>query len=80
MGSCDIMKFRDKNSHLTKEAIKISDKISDALEPIFEECIRGGMSLEEFYYLVSITANEMILFAIFDGKRLERLIKGNQND
>jgi len=67
------MQVRDENFRWTEEVSRISDKIKAALEPIFEECVRGGMTLEGFYYLVSTEANEMMLFAILDGDKLIKL-------
>lgn len=39
------MHVRDENFQFTEEAKYISDKIRDAIYPIYEECFRGGMSL-----------------------------------
>lgn len=67
------MHVRDKNFCWTEDATRISDKIGQVLYPIFEECIQGGMTLEEFYYLVCTEANEMMLLELLDKDRLVRL-------
>ena len=46
------MQVRDEKLKWTDDAKYISDKIRDAIYPIFEECVRSGMSYEGFHYLV----------------------------
>lgn len=39
------MQVRDRNFRWTEDATNISDKIRDVLHPIFEDCVRNGMTL-----------------------------------
>lgn len=73
------MQVRDENFRWTEDATRISDKIKIALEPIFEECVRNGMTLEGFHYLVSTEANEMMLLALLDGDRLVKMRDSGTN-
>lgn len=67
------MQVRDENFRWTEDASRISDKIKTAIEPIFEECVRNGMTLEGFHYLVCTETNEMMLLALLDGDKLLKL-------
>lgn len=70
------MQVRDKNFRWTEDATKISDKVRDVLHPIFEDCVRNGMTLEGFHYLVCTEVNEMMLLDLLDGDKLIRLRDG----
>ena len=75
------LRVRDENFRWTEDATRISKKINTALRPIFEECVRGGMTLEGFHYLVCQEANEMMLLEVIDGKQLiEWRDSGPKND
>lgn len=67
------MQLRNEDFHFTQEAATISDRIEKKLNPIFEDCIRGGLTAEDFFYLVSNAANKIMLLGLWDKENILRL-------
>ena len=61
------MAIRDERRNWTQEARKFSSTIKDVLKPTFKEAKNIGITQEEWFYLVTHTADDIIIDeALFD--------------
>lgn len=60
--------IRDEKFNFTLYAGDISREIEEAIKPIFDKCMKDGMSHADFMYVAFTQINEMILLDLLDRK------------